>query len=314
MPTSPENPNEERIEGKNELKEEIEMTIYTPTGERKETVKSKSLAEVKELFRRGFTCSWQEEDILTEVDVDVPELIKSGQGERERQYFELNEDRELLYLKSGHDDWMESVNNYWHNYEAYREMEHPSSSMSAQLIKRIKRGINHHAHEEPKKFGSLDIIYRQSLDGIKSTGFSTEEIEAVHERYREHITLPMVNKSKLGGMTPGVFTPKDESIRDTHPLLEPFMDELRKLEFDEVEEIPDWLDEQGIMTGFSAYYQDTYKHLKEYVEALEEQREKYEEFIKEKGIEDAPKFDNTYLIKKLNVLEFVDGKIHRVGE
>jgi hypothetical protein len=305
---------EELMENENELKEEIEL-IKVINNEHI-IVKSKNIDDIIQYLNQGYSSGFEGQKILTEIGIDYA-IIRS------KKMFEINENRKLLYLSSGLENWRESVKNYFFNRgnknyvlssfipREFQPEWYDEDNIEEQLERYINNGYSENGHQIPKELGSIDWHFYRILKKIKTIGFQTDILETAHKKLLE-TAGKLIQFKSAGREYPEDLIPKDKSVRKVNPLVEPFIAELKELEATGETKLPDWLAEQGKMAGYSAYLQDLHIYFKEYTEILEEQKKVYAKFVKENNIENAPPFINVAFIKSFATkLEIINAKIHR---
>jgi len=298
-----------------ELKEEIQLS--SPQGE---IIMTKNIKEIIKKINEGYMTDTSEDYIVLEdIGINVIEINRKREVEKIKKLFELNESKSLLYLKDGIDSWTESVKNYWYNVNGYYSDEliiEKSEDIRAKLLKKIKEGLTVVPHTESKDFKSYQMTLERLLPEIKRTGYDMTNFDKLLDDFIAKVVFPALyeKNSSIEGRD-SVFKNinlAEKATRAIHPLINPFLEEIEKLEVAGINDLPDWLAEQGVMAGYSADYLLIYDNYKKFFNDLKLEKEKYDIFIAEKDIKRAPKI----ILKSdyLENIEIIYGKIHRVDK
>ncbi|MBU1705979.1 hypothetical protein KKG19_04635, partial [Patescibacteria group bacterium] len=150
----------------------------------------------------------------------------------------------------------------------------------------------------------------QGIEVIRKTGFPVERLEEICRDYRINV-IDLNWDSSIPNGEDRREEVKDKKIKEVHPLLAPFMEEIGRLKEDGLTELPDWLAEQAEMAVMSAYYINLLEPYERIAHELEEEKKQYDKFIQERNIKDAPDFpliDQT----RVRCLEIMGKKVNRI--
>lgn len=293
---------------------ELELAEEVTFVRGKETVVTKNIEEIKGMLEQGFRLSLlRQVRFLIDAGINVRELVERGRIKTAEKLFQKNEDRDLLYLKNGIERWKEAADNFRYNrfkYERKVTADFKDGSLEKKIFNIIQKTDDRLCHDKAKDMAAQYNSLLQGIEVIRKTGFPVERLEEICRDYRINV-IDLNWDSSIPNGEDRREEVKDKKIKEVHPLLAPFMEEIGRLKEDGLTELPDWLAEQAEMAVMSAYYINLLEPYERIAHELEEEKKQYDKFIQERNIKDAPDFpliDQT----RVRCLEIMGKKVNRI--
>jgi hypothetical protein len=305
------------FENDEELKESV--VLYSGQGEK---ISTKNIKEIETKIDEGYSIRGTAGDYerLKTLGINASKINYEAEVRKMKKLFELNTERDLLYLTDGIEHWTENVKNYWYNGSSYKSDASEimnSGGLRAELMEKIGKGLYTIPHTDSKDLKGYQSMLESFLNKIGDTGYDLTTFKNIANEFNEKIAYPASYESSLSTPEKDItfrnINLKDKSKKAIHPLLEPFLDEINKLEAIGIKELPDWLAEQGIMAGYSADYLMIFDNYKKFFIDLKDEISKFNEFAAEKGIPGVS-LDSLLSKKYMEKLEIIDSKIHRINK
>jgi hypothetical protein len=312
IPTQPETNIPDATTEQNEVKREFTLQRGS------EKVVVRNADEARHALYDGYILKgysgWDE--IEDTFGIKISEINREIKKQKLKEKFSENINRELLYFSEGLDKWFEATNNYRYHFNEYRCKMNESglTKLEIELLEIINKSRSLILHQDPKDFGGMVFSLSAFNNEVKKDSripkqflFDVDSfVDMSYEMTYRNSGEILWNDKKI----PDRLLPKDKSVREYNPLLEPFRKILMQLKDEGVTELPIWLKQQGEMAGLSAAYQNISPQLNEWIKNAEKIRSAYELFVRENNIENTP-FSDILPVPYAENLAIIDKEIHR---